>query len=227
MRTANETAKSVSNCNSDMSAQEFKLLLIGDGGVGKTTFVKRHMTGEFEKRYIPTVGADVHKLKFVTNYGDIIFNVWDTAGQEKLAGLRDGYYVNGQCAIIMFDVSNRITYRNLSNWYREVVRVCENIPTCLVGNKVDVQDRQVKAKNVTFHRRHNISFYEVSARASLNFEKPFRSLARILTGKSDLTFEGEYAKPPELHLDEAQKARIEEEFNAAANAAIEDDDADL
>jgi GTP-binding nuclear protein Ran len=75
--------------------------LVGDGGVGKTTFVKRHRTGEFEKKYVATVGAEVHPMDFNTNMGKIIFNVWDTAGQEKHAGLRDGYYISADCAIIM------------------------------------------------------------------------------------------------------------------------------
>lgn len=70
---------------------EFKLVIVGDGGVGKTTFVKRHLTGEFERRYIATVGVEVHPMIFYTNHGPIRFNVWDTAGQEKLGGLRDGY----------------------------------------------------------------------------------------------------------------------------------------
>ena len=73
------------------SHPEFKLVLVGDGGVGKTTFVKRHKTGEFEKKYVATVGAEVHPMDFTTNRGKIVFNVWDTAGQEKYAGLRDGY----------------------------------------------------------------------------------------------------------------------------------------
>jgi hypothetical protein len=70
---------------------QFKLVLVGDGGVGKTTFVKRHKTGEFEKKYVPTLGAEVHPMDFTTDRGKLIFNVWDTAGQEKYAGLRDGY----------------------------------------------------------------------------------------------------------------------------------------
>jgi GTP-binding nuclear protein Ran len=95
---------------------EFKLILVGDGGVGKTTFVKRHLTGEFEKKYVATLGVEVHPLLFHTNRGPIRFNVWDTAGQEKFGGLRDGYYIQGQCAIIMFDVTSRVTYKNVPNW---------------------------------------------------------------------------------------------------------------
>ena len=64
---------------------EFKLILVGDGGVGKTTFVKRHLTGEFEKKYVATLGVEVHPLNFHTNRGAIKFNVWDTAGQEVSA----------------------------------------------------------------------------------------------------------------------------------------------
>ena len=101
---------------------EFKLILVGDGGVGKTTFVKRHLTGEFEKKYVATLGVEVHPLLFHTNRGPIKFNVWDTAGQERFGGLRDGYYIQGQCAIIMFDVTSRITYKNVPNWHREIGR---------------------------------------------------------------------------------------------------------
>ena len=117
---------------------EFKLVLCGDGGTGKTTFVKRHLTGEFEKRYIATLGVEVHPMVFCTSRGKICFQVWDTAGQEKLACLRDGYYIGAHCAIIMFDVCSRVTYKNVNKWYKELTRVCENIPIVLVGNKVDV-----------------------------------------------------------------------------------------
>ena len=133
----------------------FKLVLVGDGGTGKTTFVKRHLTGEFEKKYEPTIGVEVHPLDFTTNRGKIRFYCWDTAGQEKFGGLRDGYYIHANAAIIMFDVTSRLTYKNVPTWHRDLTRVCENIPVVLVGNKVDVKNRQVKPKQVTFHRKKN------------------------------------------------------------------------
>ena len=103
-----------------------------------------------------TLGVEVHPLVFYTNRGPIRFNVWDTAGQEKFGGLRDGYYIQGQCAIIMFDVTARVTYKNVPNWHRDLVRVCENIPIVLCGNKVDIKDRKVKAKSIVFHRKKNL-----------------------------------------------------------------------
>lgn len=206
---------------------EFKLVLCGDGGVGKTTLVKRHLTGEFEKKYIPTLGVEVHPLRFTTNCGPLTFNVWDTAGQEKFGGLRDGYYIQGQCAIIMFDVTSRITYKNVPNWHRDIVRVCENIPIVLVGNKVDVKDRQVKAKNIQFHRKRNLQYYDLSARSNYNFEKPFLWLARRLTNQGNLQFVGQFAKAPEIQIDNALIAQHEEELRNAQNVAINDDDEDL
>lgn len=94
-----------------------------------------------------TLGVEVHPLNFSTNYGTIMFNVWDTAGQEKFGGLRDGYYIQGQCGIIMFDVTSRITYKNVPNWHRDLERVCENIPIVLCGNKVDVKVRFLRFYN--------------------------------------------------------------------------------
>jgi len=206
---------------------EFKLVLVGDGGVGKTTLVKRHLTGEFEKKYIPTLGVEVHPLHFNTNCGQVTFNVWDTAGQEKFGGLRDGYYIQGNCAIIMFDVTSRITYKNVPNWHRDIVRVCENIPIVLCGNKVDIKDRLVKARNVQFHRKKNLQYFDISARSNYNFEKPFLWLVRRLTNQPRLEFVGEHAQPPEFVMDANLAKQHEAEFEAAKNMPIEDDDDDL
>lgn len=206
----------------------FKLILVGDGGTGKTTFVKRHLTGEFEKKYVATLGVEVHPLRFHTNRGPIVFNCWDTAGQEKFGGLRDGYYIQGQAAIIMFDVTSRVTYKNVPNWHRDLVRVCENIPIVLCGNKVDIKDRKVKAKQIVFHRKKNLQYYDISAKSNYNFEKPFLWLARKLVGDPNLTFvEAPALAPAEVEIDPAYKAQMEQELQAAAQVALPEEDDDM
>merc|ERR1719262_1065694 len=203
--------------NNQQNVPRFKLILVGDGGVGKTTFVKRHLNGEFEKRYIATLGVEVHPLTFWTNLGQIIYDCWDTAGQEKFGGLRDGYYINGQCGIIMFDVTSRITYKNVPNWHRDLVRVCENIPIVLTGNKVDVKERKVKAKTITFHRKKNLQYYDISAKSNYNFEKPFLWLARKLAGEAELEFvEMPALAPPTATVDAELLAQYQQEMNDAA-----------
>ena len=106
--------------------------------------------------YPETLGVEVHPLVFYTNRGAIQFNCWDTAGQEKFGGLRDGYYRQSQCAILMFDVTSQVTYNDVLRWHGDLVRVCGYIPIVLCGNKVDVRDHQVKAKSITFHRMMNL-----------------------------------------------------------------------
>jgi len=202
----------------------WKLLLVGDGGVGKTTFVKRHRTGEFEKRYIATMGVEVHPLNFHTNYGIIVFNVWDTAGQEKFGGLRDGYYINGQCAVVMFDVTSRLTYKRVPNWFRDITRVCENIPIVIVGNKVDIKDRKVTPKQITFHRKKNLQYYDISAKSNYNFEKPFLYLARRLVDGGLQFVEAPALQPPEVNLDQNLMEDYQRQQTEAANAPIPEDD---
>ncbi|KAL6216950.1 hypothetical protein ACLB2K_010168 [Fragaria x ananassa] len=194
----------------------FKLVIVGDGGNPNI------------ESFDSTIGVQVHPLDFHTNFGKIRFYCWDTAGQEKFGGLRDGYYIHGQCAIIMLDVTARLTYKNVPTWHRDLCRVCENIPIVLCGNKVDVKNRQVKAKQVTFHRKKNLQYYEISAKSNYNFEKPFLYLARKLAGNMELIFvESPALAPPEVHIDVAEQTKIDEDLERVKHQPLPDDDDDL
>jgi len=209
----------------DPPRAEFKLVLVGDGGVGKTTFVKRHRSGEFEKKYVATMGCEICSLTFFTNLGPVIFNCWDTAGQEKFGGLRDGYYIGGNAAIIMFDVTARVTYKSVPLWYKDLVRVCEKIPIVLCGNKVDCKDRTIKPKDIGFHRKHTLQYYDISAKSNYNFEKPFIYICRKLTGNPNCHFvEAPALRPPELLMDSQQIKLLETQRKLADESLLPDDD---
>ena len=128
----------------------------------------------------------------------------------------------------MFDVTSRLTYKNVPIWHRDLTRVCQGIPIVLCGNKVDVRNRQVKAKQVIFHRRKNLQYYEISARSNYQFEKPFLYLLRKLVNEDLKLLEAPALAPPEVHMSNEEKARIEAEQMAANAAPLpegDDDDA--
>lgn len=207
---------------------EAKVVLVGDGGVGKTTFIKRHQTGEFEKKYYPTTGVQVSQLSFQTSRGLIVFNVWDTAGQEKFGGLREGYYLEAQSAILMFDVTSPSTYKNVASWHRDLTRVCPDIPIVLVGNKIDVRDRKIPAKRVCFHKKNNMRYFEISAKSNYHFELPFLSLARSLTNDPNLHFiSTPVLLPPEVNLDQDLIQQYEKELEFVNSIPLPDDENDF
>jgi len=120
----------------------FKIVIVGDGEVGKTTFTKFHLAREFERKYVATLGVEVHPLLLHTNYGPIKFNVWDCAGVEKFGGLRDGYYIQAKGAIVMFDLTQRASLKNAETWERDVWRVNGDIPIAHCGNKCDLESER-------------------------------------------------------------------------------------
>jgi len=121
-----------------------------------------------------------------------------------------------------------MTYKNVPNWHRDIVRVCENIPIVLCGNKVDIKDRKVKAKQITFHRKKNLQYYDISAKSNYNFEKPFLWLARKLLNEPNLTFvEAPALAPPEVQLDLETMRQNELELEQAKAVPLPDEDEDL
>lgn len=184
----------------------FKIVLIGDGGVGKTTFIKRHLTGEFEKRYI-ILGPEFNSLVFHTNYGPMRLSTLDIAGQEKFGGLRDGYYVDAEGAIFMFDVTSEQTYKNIGEWIADFKRVVDikSVPMVICGNKVDlpgsqrvVKHHQISANLINLKKKleKDIHYYDISAKSNYNFEKPFLYILRQLTKHDDLVLVEAPAIPP-------------------------------
>ena len=128
----------------------------------------------------------------------------------------------------MFDVTSRITYKNVPNWHRDLVRVCDNIPIVLVGNKVDIKDRKVKAKQITFHRKKNLQYYDISAKSNYNFEKPFLWIGKKLIGDSNLNFVESIAlAPAEVFIDEGRKKQMEEELAQAQAIALPDEEDEM
>ena len=160
----------------------FKILLIGDAGVGKTSFVHWVKERAFNAMTQPTIGCSFvsHTLELPQNIREntklsaITLNIWDTAGQERFNKMHPAYYHRAHACILCFDVTRKATYQHLGAWYDEMRDACENIPCILVANKIDI-DYQVTRKNFKFASSKNIPFYFVSAADGTNVVKVFRA----------------------------------------------------
>ena len=128
----------------------YKCLLVGDGGVGKSTYIERLRKGAFDPKYTPTLGVEVHPLVFKRGDSRVRFIVWDCAGQERFGCLRDGYYNKADCAIIMYDASK--ASRELAKvqaLYGDIKRVVgRNVPIVLIGNKAGIEPRRSGPKRI-------------------------------------------------------------------------------
>lgn len=163
---------------------EFKIVLVGDSGVGKSSFIKRHRNGSFDGKYIATQGVDVTPLTFNTNYGLVTFKVWDCAGQEKFFGLGDGYYYNADGAIVMFDLGSRFSADHINKWMSSIKNVVPNATFVICGNKSDLPDKKVDVTTLLTTEK----LYCVSSKTAFRYEAPFLHLAKQLSGHEDLEF---------------------------------------
>ncbi len=170
-----------------MSLPTFKVVLVGDGGVGKTTWITKHLTGEFTQKYVPTFGVEIHPFKFFTASGqEVCFDIWDTAGQHKLAGLRDGYYVGADAIILMFDCQSRLSFLNIASWMKDIYRVCKkDIPIVVCGNKHDLRNSKITGDIFKQFIGEKHQKYFISSLSNYDYEKPLTYLAETLLSKSN------------------------------------------
>ncbi len=118
-----------------------KIVMCGDSAVGKTTFVKLFLGGEILEGYKPTIGVDIGRKIFDIGQNRIVFQIWDLSGQQSFQSIRRQFYNRTNGAILVFDVSRRETYHNISQWADELITQTGKIPIVIVGNKIDLRDQ--------------------------------------------------------------------------------------
>ncbi|MCJ8736943.1 hypothetical protein PDJAM_G00018200 [Pangasius djambal] len=165
----------------------FKLLLIGDSGVGKTCVLFRFSDDAFNTTFISTIGIDF-KIKTVELNGKRIkLQIWDTAGQERFHTITTSYYRGAMGILLVYDITNAKSFENISKWLRNIEEHAnEDVERMLLGNKCDMEDMRVvsKAKGEQIASEHNIRFFETSAKANINIEKAFITLAEDILQKT-------------------------------------------
>merc|ERR1711976_1045516 len=171
----------------------FKLLLIGDSGVGKSCLLLRFADDTYTDSYISTIGVDF-KIRTIELDGKVIkLQIWDTSGQERFRTITSSYYRGAHGIIVVYDVTDQVSFNNVRQWLQEIERyACENVNKLIVGNKNDLTTKKVVDFNTAkeFADSLDIPFIETSAKNATNVEKAFMTMAAEIKRKGSGTLTG-------------------------------------
>jgi small GTP-binding protein len=164
----------------------FKYIIIGDAAVGKSNLLLRYAHGQFKDEYQLTIGVEFGAKNISINDKIYRIQIWDTAGQENFRSITRAYYKNSVCALVVYDITNRDSFNNISNWVED----CKNqspktIFMVLVGNKSDLNDKRVISvdEGRELAEKYNMIFFETSAKTGENVDLIFFKSAEEIAKK--------------------------------------------
>lgn len=166
--------------------QFFKLMLIGDSRVGKTSIIQQFKDRSFINHHRPTVGIAYGNTIFKHDSKRIKLHLWDAAGHERFRSLTHAYYRGADVMILVYDIESRDSFQNIDDWMHDTKRYASNdVIVVLVGNKCDTIAREVNRVEgeILAMAKRNVMFLETSAKTGENIEMLFEKLANILLKK--------------------------------------------
>lgn len=158
----------------DLPDADLKIILCGDSAVGKSKLVERFLLDDYSPRTLSTYALTMFRYDHEDDSGKRwAVDFWDTAGQEQFDRLHSSYYFQANCCILAFDVTRKITYKNLEVWFKEVRQHCPDIPIICVANKIDIEPAMA-SKRFNFPSTHQLPFYFVSSSDGTNVVRVFK-----------------------------------------------------
>ncbi|MHA1836168.1 MAG: Rab family GTPase [Candidatus Odinarchaeia archaeon] len=164
------------------STYRFKVLLLGDSAVGKTTLVNRFIQGKFSSDYKMTIGVDIMSKNINLNGNEVVLSIWDIAGQDRFRSFRSVFYRGASGALLIFDLTRTSSFENLTNWIDELHSYTKvGIPKIIIGNKLDlVNMRMVKKEDgIKLAQQYNSMYLETSAKTGEGVDEAFKKLAAL------------------------------------------------
>ncbi|XP_028406342.1 ras-related protein Rab-23-like [Dendronephthya gigantea] len=157
-----------------------KVVVVGNGAVGKSSMIQRFCKGIFTKDYKKTIGVDFLERQVSIDSEDVRLMLWDTAGQEEFDAITKAYYRGAQACVMCFSTIDRDSYEAIEQWMAKVSEECGSIPCVLVQNKIDLIDEAVIRPDEaeTLAKKLKVKFYRTSVKEDLNVTEVFQYLAR-------------------------------------------------
>ena len=179
------------------SINNYKIVVIGDINVGKTSILSRFRYGSFEQSYMPTLGIDFFTKNLFYEDKTIRLILWDTAGQERFRSLIPSYLKNADCIIIVYDITNKDSFNSLTNWLSDAKNnTIEGTIFVICGNKIDLKEKRVVTNEEIdeYIKKENLLYVECSAQNGEGIKELFNLIAKNL-GESN------FAKSEYINLD--------------------------
>mmetsp|Transcript_110052 Transcript_110052/g.206332 ORF Transcript_110052/g.206332 Transcript_110052/m.206332 type:complete len:238 (-) Transcript_110052:34-747(-) len=157
---------------------DLKLIMLGDSAVGKSKMVERYLMEEYTPRTASTYALTLFRHIYREADKEYAVDIWDTAGQEQFNKLHASYYFQANVCVLVFDVTRKVTYKNLEKWYKEMRHYCPDIPVICIANKVDA-DPEIAKKRFNFAINHKLPFFFVSAADGTNIVRIFNEAMKL------------------------------------------------
>jgi small GTP-binding protein len=165
----------------------FKVIFIGEGGVGKTSLLKRHTEGYFNESMILTVGVDFAVQDVTRGDWSATLQIWDLGGQIRFRDFVIQYFMGARAAVAVFDVTAPYTLERLNDWVTRLLETERQVPLVIVGNKIDLRDELSEVRKLTtpeegrtFAAQFNASYVEASAKTGEGVNLIFSEITRLL-----------------------------------------------
>ena len=177
------------NAGNEKTDLTFKILTIGESGVGKTSVLLRYTEQKFNKNHLTTIGIDFKAKTINLHSKSIKLKIWDTAGQERFRNITQQYYKGADGIVLVFDVTVRESYEKVTEWMKQINLYTQRdkIGLVLLGNKVDAESREVKTEEgIALANEFQVKYFETSALNNLNIEESFNALTEEIMTKKNI-----------------------------------------
>ena len=161
----------------------FKVLLLGNSDVGKSSLLLRYVDSVWNDAFVPTIGVDFKVKTLTINEKKVKMQIWDTAGQERFRTVVATYFRGAHGILLLYDVTNKDSFKNLESWLIEIEKNAkEKVLKILIGNKCDLtDDREISTEEgKAFALRNGMEFMETSAKMNTNVTEAFETLGKLM-----------------------------------------------
>jgi len=164
----------------ELEDADLKIIMLGDSAVGKSKILERYLMEEYNPRTASTYALTLFRHNHTEEASGKEYKIdfWDTAGQEQFNKLHASYYFQAHACILTFDVTRKVTYKNMEMWYKEMRHYCPDVPVIVLANKVDADPAMAK-KKFNFAQTHNLPFFCVSAADGTNVVRVIKEAIKL------------------------------------------------